>query len=367
LTDTPLKHTPLHAAHVRLGARMVQFAGYDMPVQYEGILAEARAVRTGVGMFDVSHMGRFMVEGDDARALLDYVHTAAIGEGMETGRSRYGLFCNEQGGIIDDGIIYRREPRAFLVIANAANAATVWAWLERWHRERFPSLRMTDITDAVAMIAVQGPKAIELVRSISNLDPERLKPFRIGDIAIQGGKVMAARTGYTGEDGVELMPSSEDAEWLWELLRSKGAVPCGLGARDTLRLEAALPLHGNDIDASTNPIEAGLDRFVQLDAPSCSGVPVLRQVVEKGPERKLIGFRTLAKGALPRPHSNIIKDGAVIGQVTSGGYSPTLDANIGLGYVPAAFAEPGTPLQIDVRGRLVDAEIVTLPFYKRPR
>ncbi len=367
MTETQLQNTVLHDTHVRLGGRMVPFAGYDMPVQYEGILAEARAVRSGAGIFDVSHMGRFFVVGPDACALLDWVHTADIGKDMPIGRARYGLFCNEQGGIMDDGIIYRLAAERFLLIANAANAQKILAWVTRWRDERFEDAAIEDVTRQVAMIALQGPKAMDIIMSISDFDPKVTRPFRIAERHVQAKIALVAHTGYTGEDGVEIMPASEDAPRLWDLLMQKGATPCGLGARDTLRLEAALPLHGSDIDESTNPIEAGLERFVALDKGDFCGRDTIRQAAKQGTERRLVGFEMAERGAVPRGHAPILRNGSVVGQVTSGGYSPTLDRNIGLGYVPSELAAPGTGVQIDVRGKLLDAQVVTLPFYTRPR
>ncbi len=366
-----MKETPVHDIHVRAGARMVPFAGWDMPVQYEGILAEARAVRTRAGIFDVSHMGRFTVEGPDARALLDWVHTADIGEAMPVGRARYGLFCNERGGIIDDGIVYRLTEARFLVIANAANAQTVFAWLERWRDARGTDqgdgVTLTDVTGRVAMIALQGPRAIEIIAAVSDFDPAAVRPFRIAECLVGGRWAWVARTGYTGEDGVEIMPASGDASAIWDLLASAGAAPCGLGARDTLRLEAGLALHGNDIDETTNPIEAGLERFVAMEASDFCGANELRRIAGAGPERRLAGFRTLQRGAMPRQHAPILADGETVGEVTSGGFSPSLDTNIGLGYVPARFADLGRQLHVDVRGRRVEIETVAVPFYTRPR
>jgi len=346
---------------------MVPFVGWDMPVQYEGILAEARAVRTHAGIFDVSHMGRFTVGGPGARALLDWVHTADIGEAMPVGRARYGLFCNESGGIIDDGIIYRLGEARFLVIANAANAQAVFAWLERWRDERGEEATLADITDQVAMVALQGPRAIEIITSVSDFDSSAVRPFRIAESQMDGRRAWVARTGYTGEDGVEIMPASGDASAIWDLLASAGAAPCGLGSRDTLRLEAGLPLHGNDIDATTNPIEAGLERFVALQSGDFCGADAIRHIAETGPERRLAGFRTLQRGAMPRQHALILAGGETVGEVTSGGFSPSLDTQIGLGYVPVQLADPGCQLHVDVRGRAVEIETISLPFYTRPR
>jgi aminomethyltransferase len=286
---------------------------------------------------------------------------------MPLGRARYGLVCNEDGGIIDDGIIYRLSEQRYLLVANASNTPEVLTWVTRWRDERFPNVTLGNATDRIAMIAFQGPEATAVMATVSDFDPAATQHFRIVEATIQGKSALVARTGYTGEDGIEVMPASEDAVWLWELLTEHGAMPAGLGARDVLRLEAALPLHGNDISASTNPIEAGLERFVTLDKGDFCGADALRAIQAKGPARRLIGFQTVEKGALPRAHSDIVVDGKPVGEVSSGGYSPALDRNIGLGYVPAQSASPGCRIQVDIRGNLIDAEVVRTPFYSRPR
>ena len=360
------RHTPLSEVHARLGGRMVPFAGWEMPVQYQSILSEARAVRTGAGIFDVSHMGRIFLEGPDTRRLLDWTHTGDIGERMAAGRARYGVLCNEQGGIIDDGIVYRLGEHRFLLVANAANTQEVLDWLERWRNERFPDTSIQDQTGQVAMVALQGPRALEIMGRLSDFDPASLRPFHCAWVSVQGHPALVARTGYTGEDGVEIMPSTEDVTRLWEGLMEQGAAPCGLGARDVLRLEAGLLLHGSDMDASTTPVEAGLERFIATQSTFFGSEAIQRQLVT-GPERRLVGFQTPAKGTVPRAHSSIWAEDAVVGEVTSGSYSPTLDRNIGLGYVPLRFASPGVGIRIEVRGRSVDAETVGLPFYSRPR
>jgi aminomethyltransferase len=343
---------------------MVPFGGWELPVQYQGILAEASAVRTGAGLFDVSHMGRIEVRGPDARALLDWVHTADLPEAMDIGRARYGLLCNEQGGIIDDGIVYRLAESRFLLVANAANTPTVMEWLSRWQDELFPSLTLDEQTDRTALLALQGPTALGIIAGMSDFLPDAVRPFRVVQASVQGRAMLIARTGYTGEDGVELMPSAKDAPWLWELLMAQGAVPCGLGSRDTLRLEAGLLLHGHDLDTSVNPIEAGLDRFVGKG--EFCGVLAVRRVQEQGPERRLVGFESAPRIAMPRPGTPILAEGTVVGQVTSGSFSPTLDRNIGLGYLPMRLTSPGAQLKLDIRGKLVDATVVSLPFYARP-
>ncbi len=362
-----LRRTPLHAAHAGLGARMVPFGGWDMPVQYQGILAEAQAVRTHAGLFDVSHMGRIAIEGPSAGALLNWVHTADIGPEMPVGRARYGLLCNREGGIIDDGIAYRLGEQRFLLVANAANTPEVLKWLEHWRDQRFPRASVVDETERVSMLALQGPGAGGIMAQAFAFDIRDVRPFRCAETVLQGRAVLIARTGYTGEDGVELMPPAADAAWLWGLLVQGRASPCGLGARDVLRLEAALPLHGSDISPATNPVEAGLERFVAWEKESFCGAEALGRIRSDGAPRRLAGFRALAKGALPRAHSPIRADGETIGEVTSGGYSPTLDMNIGLGYVPARLSVPGIRLSVDVRGRAIEVETVPLPFYSRPR
>ena len=360
-----LKRTPLYEGHTALGGRMVPFAGWEMPLQFAGILAESRAVRSHCGLFDISHMGRIIVEGPQAGALLDWVHTADI-SAMPVGRAHYGLLCNQDGGIIDDGIVYRLDEERHMLVANAANTETVLQWLHRWRDERFSTAHIRDVTAQQSMIAFQGPAALSIMDRLSSFDPALVRPFRCIQSHIQRRDALLARTGYTGEDGVEIILPAEEAHWLWELLREQGAVPCGLGARDVLRLEAGLLLHGNDMDTDTNPVEAGLLRFVKLDKESFCGCDAIRQAFEEGVRRKLTGFQMVEPG-IPR-HGFAIKDGATaIGQVTSGGYSPTLDRPIGLGYVAVQYASPGMRFQIDVRGRSVEAEAVSLPFYSRRR
>ena len=364
--DPKSLHTPLHAAHVRQGARMVPFAGWEMPIQYIGILAEARAVRSVMGIFDVSHMGRIVLKGPQAQPLLDWIHTADIGETMAIGRARYGLICNEAGGIIDDGIIYKLDTEQFMLVANAANSPVVLAWLRHWIEQKFPDVTIDDQTKQLSMLALQGPESMRLLTEISTFNPDTVRSFHCSSILVRDQEILVARTGYTGEDGVELMPRAKDTEWLWNIMLDNGVVPCGLGARDVLRLEAGLALHGNDIDLSTNPYEAGLGRFVDPDRPDYVAGEALRHIREEGHKRSLVGFNMVGRGIARQGHP--IMDGSeLIGAVTSGGVSPTLDRNIGMGYVPMGFSDPGTRFQIDVRGRLVEAEVTALPFYSRKR
>ena len=357
-----LKQTSLYDTHVSLGARIVPFGGWAMPIQYESILQEARAVRTNVGLFDVSHMGRLKLQGSGAAPLLSRVlSVGAIS--MRPGRARYCLICNEDGGIIDDCIVYRNDDEDFLLIPNAANTATVTDWLDRWNTAP-DTVSITNITAETAMIAVQGPRSIPMLNKFTADDISSVLPFNTIQTQFDGTDAMLAHTGYTGEDGFELIASAEDAARIWMLLVNEGAASCGLGARDVLRLEAGLLLHGNDMSVDTNPYEAGLERFVRPDRRGYVAREALLHARDEGVSRKLVGFFMTGRG-IARHGYAICNDGREVGEVTSGSPSPLLDRNIGLGYVPADFSEVGTRLQIDIRGRLVDAEVTSLPFYIR--
>ena len=363
MTDSnELRQTSLYDTHVALGARIVPFGGWAMPIQYNSILQEARAVRSNVGLFDVSHMGRLKIQGGGAARLLSRVlSVGAIS--MRPTRARYCLICNEDGGIIDDCIVYRNAEDDFLLIPNAANTAAVTDWLDRWNTAA-DKVRITNITAETAMIAVQGPQSIPLLNGITADDISSVLPFRTTQTQIDGADAMLAHTGYTGEDGFEIIVPADAGARIWTLLVENGAASCGLGARDVLRLEAGLLLHGNDMSVDTNPYEAGLERFVNPDRRGYVARDALLRVREQGVSRSLVGFFMTGRGIARHGH-DIHANGAKVGEVTSGGPSPLLDRNIGLGYVAAEFSEPGTPLQIDIRGRLVDAEVTTLPFYIR--
>ena len=359
-----MNRTPLYDTHVSLNGRMVPFAGWEMPLQFQGILAEARAVRSVSGLFDVSHMGRIWIKGPQATDLLDWVVTANV-PAMSLNRARYTLVCTEKGGILDDGIVYRLDQEEYLLVCNAANREAVWRWLVRWRDDRFPGTELDDRTTEVSMIAFQGPRTPEVMERLAPGLAEKLRPFQSAATQVAGIPALVGRTGYTGEDGFEVMPAATDAPDLWQRLQETGAAPCGLGARDVLRLEAGLLLHGTDMDSQSNPFEAGLDRFVYMDKESvCSAA--LRQVVEQGVQRKLTGFKMVGRG-VARHGYPIVRDGVTVGEVTSGSYSPTLDRYIGLGYVSVELANPGSRFAVDVRGKLVEAESVALPFYSRRR
>ncbi len=342
---------------------MVPFGGWNMPVQYPaGIIAETRSVREGCGLFDVSHMGRIEFTGAGAVPFLDTVLSAHVAA-LKSGRSKYHMICNEQGGIIDDAIVYRLDEEKCLLVVNAGNTEADLDWI-RPRAEAFGGVSMEVVTDEVGMIAVQGPKAVEIVDSLSGESASGIRRFRIGEVEVAGIPCLAARTGYTGEDGFELMPQADRLEELWSALKEAGCDECGLGARDVLRLEAGLMLHGNDMTVDNNPYEAGLKWTVNLDKPGYIAADALREVAANGTEKVIAGFRMTGR-AIPRHGMTILEDGAAVGEVTSGTHSPTLDADIGMGYVPRRLAGPGTAIEIDVRGRSVPAEIVELPFYKR--
>ena len=359
-----MKRTALFEAHQAHGGRLVPFAGWEMPVLYGSILEEVKAVRTSAGIFDVSHMGRFHVTGPGSGPFLSRVfsHDATR---LKNGQARYGVLCVEDGGILDDCIVYRVADNRYLFIPNASNAAAAWDWLMRWSADA-TDLKIVDATLQLTMIALQGPKAIEILKDLTPLKLSTLKPYHITETQVMGEQVLLARTGYTGENGYEIMGPQEKAAELWEKLAEKGAKPCGLGARDVLRLEAGMPLHGNEIDLSTNPYEAGLERFVDADRDEYIPGAALRRIRDEGSTRALVGFNMVGRG-IPR-HGYAITDGSKqIGEVTSGGVAPSLDRNIGLGYVPCDFSAPGSRIHIDIRGRAVEAEVTPLPFYSRRR
>ena len=358
----PLLKSPLHGTHVSLGARMVPFAGWEMPVQYDGIIDEVKAVRTRSGIFDVSHMGRVEVNGPGAADFLDKVLSFDV-PALRAGRAKYGVVCDEDGGIIDDTILYRTADEGYLLVPNASNADAVVAWLRKWAPES-PGVRIEVVTSRTAMMACQGPEAISALQSLSSADLEKVRPFRTVESRVAGVSARLARTGYTGEDGFEIIAPSASAPDIWGRLTERGLTPCGLGARDVLRLEAGLLLHGNDMDTSINPYEAGLDQFVDPDRAAYVAGSSLRRIRDQGVARGLVGFKMVGRGIARQGHP-ILDGESAVGHVSSGSYSPTLDTSIGLGYVPTAFAAVGSRFQVDIRGRVVPAEVVDLPFYSR--
>src|SRR3954465_15053241 len=344
-----LLRTPLFDRHVALGARMVPFAGWEMPVQYDGVIPEHLAVRTDCGVFDVSHMGELEVEGPRAAELLQSLLSNDV-ERLEDGQAQYTLLTNETGGIVDDLIVYRLDRFRYLLIVNASNREVDFEWLKE--REVTGS-DVRDVSEEYALLAVQGPRALE------RLGLADAPAFTFAEGELDGIACMVNRTGYTGEQGVELLVPADDAPALWDAVISHGAKPAGLGARDTLRLEVCYPLHGNDIGPETDAISAGLGWVCALDT-DFTGVPELRRIKAEGPARRLAAF-VMEDRAIPRQGMAIAEGG----EVTSGTHSPMLERGIGMGYVESALAEAGTALTIDVRGRPRRARIVRKPIYKR--
>jgi len=347
--------TALHGIHRRLGARMVDFHGWEMPLQYSGILEEHRAVRTRAGLFDLGHMGRVRVRGPGRRAFLQNLLTVDV-ERIPPGRCRYTFFLTPHGTILDDLILYAGREDDLLVL-NASNREKDLAWMER-HRP--PGVEIEDQTFSLALLAVQGPESLPTVRKALDLDPAPLGYYTHAAF----GEILISRTGYTGEDGFEIFLPLARAAGAWERLRECGAVPVGLGARDTLRTEAGMPLYGNEIDETTTPLEAGLRFAVELDKPPFLGRDALRAAGT--PARRLAGL-LLESRRIARKDSAVLFDGRPCGRVTSGTWSPTLERSIAMAYLPAAAGMPGTRALVEIRGRLEPASVVKLPFYRREK
>ena len=346
-----LLRTPLYDRHVALGARLVPFAGWEMPVQYEGVIPEHLAVRKDCGVFDVSHMGELQVEGPGARDFLQSLLSNDL-DRIGPGEAQYALLTNEQGGIVDDLIVYERDPENFLLIVNASNRETDFAWL----RDREASgAELRDVSDDYALLAVQGP------RSIERLGLADAPAFTFAEGEIDGVACTINRTGYTGELGVELLVPAGAGGELWDSVLERGALPCGLGARDTLRLEVCYPLHGNDIGPDTDAISAGLGWVCALDK-DFTGVEELRRIKAEGPKQRLAAF-VMEEPGIPRQGMTILDGGAGVGTITSGSHSPMLERGIGLGYVAAGLAEPDREVTIDIRGRSRRARVVKKPIY----
>jgi aminomethyltransferase len=359
-SPTPtLRRTPLYEQHRALGAKIIDFGGWEMPLQYSGILDEHRAVRSAVGLFDVSHMGEVTFRGPRAAEAVQRLVTNDVGK-IPDGGAQYNIVCYPEGGIVDDCIVYREKADSYLIVVNASNTAKDVAWF----KDNAGSLcAIEDVSEATALLAVQGPKAVALVSSLASRPVDGLRSFTFADVAVAGVDVRVARTGYTGEDGVEIFVAPDRAPALWQALLDGGAKPIGLGARDTLRLEARLSLYGNDIDQTTTPLEAGLAWVVK--GRGYIGEEALAKQRAEGLSRRLVGF-VMVDRAIARHGYPIVDDsGATIGTVTSGAPGPTVGKNIGLGYVPFALGEPGTKLTIDVRGKRAQAEVVKGAFYKR--
>jgi aminomethyltransferase len=365
--DEPLKRTPLYAAHVARGARMVPFGGWEMPVQYSGIMEEHRAVRTHAGLFDVSHMGEVDLAGPGAGPLVQRLVTNDI-DRLAVGQAMYTPMCTPEGGIIDDLLVYRLGDDHLMVVVNAANTAEDLAWIREHARG---NVQITDRTSEIALLALQGPRAQEILERLTPAPLESIRYYWFRDgVVVAGRRTLVSRTGYTGEDGFEIYVDSGDAVRVWDAILEAGAragiLPAGLGARDTLRLEAGLHLHGNDMDKSTTPLEVGLGWTVKLGKGEFIGAPALERQKREGVSRRLVGF-TLRERAIARHGFPICLDGRTIGRVTSGSFGPTVGNSIGLGFVPPVRAEPGQPIAVEIRGRAIEGTVTKLPFYKRER
>ncbi len=366
VTDESLRRTSLYQEHAALGARLVPFAGWEMPIQYKGISFEHQAVRERAGLFDVSHMGELELRGDQALALVNSLITNDVARAAD-GQATYTCCCNEQGTILDDLIVYRRSASDVLVVCNASNRAKISSHFAAAARG---VCDFQDVSDETALLALQGPRALGILsRAGLGLDLSTLKTFRFAPGTVAGIRCLVARTGYTGEDGVELFCAWDDAPALWRALlnagQADGIEPIGLGARDTLRLDARLSLYGNEIDETTNPLEAGLGWVTKLDKQSFVGRDALLVIRETGLPRTLVGFEMTGRGIARHGYPLLGTQGATIGYCTSGGPSPTLGKSIGLGYVPLAASAVGTDLLVDCRGKKIPAQIVKTPFYKR--
>ncbi|MBI2303333.1 MAG: glycine cleavage system aminomethyltransferase GcvT [Chloroflexi bacterium] len=348
-----------------MGARMTAFAGWEMPESYQGILAESRAVRTGAGLFDVSHLGRYQIQGELALPFMEYLLVSRILP-VAVGRARYTLLCHEEGGILDDSLVYHLEQQRYWLVSNALNRVKVGQWLHRWAGPY--SVEIADVSPDTAALALQGPSSPMILAQLG--DPSAIQglgPFNCLQTMVGGCQALVSRTGYTGEDGFEIVTGAAEAPGLWQRLLDLGAVPCGLGARDVLRLEAGFVLYGNDIDEMTNPYEAGLGWLVHLDKGEFLGREALQRIKERGVRRRLIGLQMQGR-EIPRAGYAILVGGDKVGQVTSGTHSPILGTSIGLGYVTPEMATAGTQVEVDIRGKLVPAIIVKGPFYRsRPQ
>jgi aminomethyltransferase len=368
VTHGEYRKTPLYEQHVRLGARMVSFAGWLMPVQYASIVEEHQAVRNNVGIFDISHMGQLILEGASACEWLNTMLTNNVGK-LDVSTGQYTFLLNDRGGIIDDLIVYRIGQREFLLVVNAARADEDFAWLQD-HLPAANAVLLTNRSADFGGVAIQGPRIAELSHALFGANADLPPRNSIADFPFDGPTVSVARTGYTGEDGIEVFFRSSDAAKFWNAALDSGKPfgikPCGLGARDTLRLEMCYPLNGSDLSPERNPIEAGLGFFVDLTKPNFMGRDVLVQTKEKGPPEKLVPFRMKEKGPPPRPHYAVFENGERIGEVTSGTLSPSLNWGVGMAYVSTARAKIGGQIDIEIRGQKFPATIEKKPLYKKP-
>lgn len=360
-----LLETPLHNWHASHGGRLVDFAGWSMPVQYGSITTEHHAVRRDVGLFDISHMGRLAISGRDAQAFLNQILTTDIAP-LAVGQAAYSLVCNALGGVLDDVLVTRFGAAVpcddYLLVVNASNRDKIVAWLAA-HQSGFDA-RVTDNTLSTGMLAVQGPRAVEVLAKVLGLDLAALSYFTAVRTQLDGRPIILSRTGYTGEDGCEIIVEADQLPTVWERLVAGGATPCGLGARDTLRLEAAMPLYGHELSEAGDPLSAGLGFAVRFREGGFIGSEALSTVKANGFTRKRVGL-VLAGRRIAREHLHIHSGERLIGEVTSGTFSPTLEKSIAMAFVEKEFSAPGTAVEVDIRGSREPATVVKLPFYKR--
>ncbi|MDP4095255.1 glycine cleavage system aminomethyltransferase GcvT [Paenibacillus sp. P96] len=365
---TALKRTPLYPLYADYpGARCIDFGGWDLPVQFSGIQKEHEAVRERAGLFDVSHMGEFNVTGAGAESFLQHVTTNDVSQ-LEDGQAQYTLMCYPDGGVVDDLLVYKRSSDSYMLVVNASNIEKDWEWLLQ-HKPA--DLHMENVSDQTALLALQGPVAAEIISGAADRDVASLSSFRFHEhVGLFGASALVSRTGYTGEDGFEIYCRAEDAPQIWQgLMRAgeaHGLVPTGLGARDTLRFEAKLPLYGQELSSTISPLEAGLGFFVKLNKSPFIGQEALLAQKEQGTPRKLVGLEMLDRG-IPRSHYPVFAGDAQIGEVTTGTQSPTLKRNLGLALIDSRFAELGTQVEVEIRGKRLQAEIIKAPFYKRTK
>ncbi|HBF14005.1 MAG TPA: glycine cleavage system aminomethyltransferase GcvT [Deltaproteobacteria bacterium] len=360
-----LKRTPLYEFHKKLGAKMVEFGGWEMPVQYTGVIEEHNAVRTRAGLFDISHMGEIMVSGKDAKKFVNYVTTNNL-DRIGDGRCQYSVCCYEDGGVVDDVITYQITPFKFLIVVNASNTDKDYDWFVA-HKGDF-DVSIENLSSEYYQLALQGPLAEGILTPLVSMPLYRLATFQFCETILRGKKIILSRTGYTGEDGFEIYGAWGDAPYVWQTLletgKTYGLTPIGLGARDSLRLEAALSLYGHEIDKTINPFEARLSWVVKLDKEDFIGKEALTQIHKNGCQRKLVGLDMIDQG-IPRQGYPVYAGDQKVGAVTSGTFSPTLQKPIGLALVEKTHATEGNTLQIEMRGQKRAAKVVGLPFYKK--
>lgn len=368
MKNTEFKRTPLYSCHIAAGAKMVSFAGWEMPLQYRGVVEEHQAVRTRVGLFDVSHMGEIEVTGSRAFDLLQYVTCNDVSK-LAVGRAQYTGLMTPRGTFVDDLLVHKVGDRAYLLVVNAANKDKDYAYLCA-QAAGFSGVEVNDRSAEWAQLAVQGPRAAAVVQRLTPATLSEIKYYRFVVDRVSGVEAILARTGYTGEDGFEIYVRPEHAPELWNAILMAGAeegiMPCGLGARDTLRFEACMHLYGNDIDDSTTPLEAGLQWIVKFDKGPFLGREALRRQEAAGLKRKLVGLEMIGRG-IARHGYPVLKGGERVGAVTSGTFSPTLQRALALAYVPAELAREGEEVDVEIREHPVQAKVVAIPFYRRPR